>query len=153
VVPQIPLPPASSSASARVIDLNPEFSAILLIWWVAVHALVIAAIVVLGAPWVPKALALLIALVHAIALAPERTPRVIYRSGGRVAVPELGLDELTLGPRTRYTTGWIRFDLRGGGRALDILLLADQVEPAIWRALQAELRRIRPAVGNEAAAK
>jgi hypothetical protein len=117
------------------------------------HGLVAAALLVLAAPWLLKGLALLILLVHAIALAPERAPRLVYRSDGRAAVPEIGLDDLVLGPRTQYARGWVRFDLRGAGRALDILLLADQVEPEVWRALQVELRRFRASCGNAASAK
>jgi hypothetical protein len=150
--PAIPIPRGSSTASAKVIDLQPEPSAVLLIWWVALHALVVAGLIVLAAPWLLRALASLVLLMHAIALAPERTPRMIYRDG-RVAVPELGLDDLELGPRTGYTWGWVRFELRGAGRAFDALLLADQFTPAVWRALQAELRRFREHDGNAAAAK
>ena len=68
-------------------------------------------------------------------------------------MPELGLDDLTLGPRTCYTASWVRFDLRGSERALVVLLLADQVDPEAWRRLQTELRRLRPSEGNDAIAK
>jgi hypothetical protein len=125
----------------------------LAVWWVALHALAAAALVVLAAPWLLKGLALLVVLVHAIALPPERALRMLYRGDGRVAVPELGLDDLELGPRTLYTWGWVRLDLRGAGEALDVLLLADQVSPEVWRALQAELRRFRARDGNASAAK
>jgi hypothetical protein len=108
---------------------------------------------VLGAPWLLKGLALLVLLVHAIALPPERARRVVFRSDGRVTLPELGLDGLTLGPGTLFTTRWVRLDLRGCGSALDILLLADQVDPAAWHALQVELRRLRASAGNATPAK
>jgi hypothetical protein len=114
---------------------------------------VVVALAVLAAPWLLKGLALLCVLVHAIALPPERTLRMVYRSDGRVAVPELGLYDLELGPGTLYTRGWVRFDLKGAGRALETLLLADQVSPEVWRALQAELRRFRANAGNAGAAK
>lgn len=107
----------------------------------------------LGAPWLLKCLAVLVVLVHAIALPPEPAPRMVYRSGGRVALPDLGLDDLALGARTLFTIFWVRFDLRGPGRALDILLLADQVDPVAWRELQAELRRFRAGDGNADRAK
>jgi hypothetical protein len=118
-----------------------------------VHALVAAALAALGAPWLLKGLALLVLLVHAIALAPERARRVVLRRDGRVTLPELGLDELTLGPRTLFTTRWVRLDLRGAGGALDILLLADQVDPVAWHTLQVALRGVRASGGNARRAK
>jgi hypothetical protein len=124
----------------------------LTVWWIALHALTVAALLTLAAPWLLKGLALLDVLVHAIALPPERTSRMVYRDG-RVAVPELGLEDLELGPRTVCTRVWVRFDLKGAGRTLETLLLVDQVSPEVWRALQAELRRFRASDGNAATAK
>ena len=114
------------------------------------HVAVLAALALLGAPWLLKALVAIAALAHSIVLRPRRTPRLVL-SAGRVAVPELGLENLALGLRTRHCGLWVRLDLRGAGRALDILLLADQVDPTIWRALRAELARLGqegPASGN-----
>jgi len=91
----------------------------------------------------PKATFAMAALAHAIVQRPRRTPRLVLRAG-RVALPELELDDLALGPRTRHCGLWVRLDLRGAGRALDILLLADQVDPIVWRTLRAELARLTP---------
>jgi len=102
---------------------------------------VLAALVLLGAPWVLKGPAALATLAHAVVLRPRRTPRLVWRRG-RVSLPELGLDDLTLGGRTRHCRLWIRLDLRGSGRVLDILLLVDQIEPVLWRTLRAELARL-----------
>jgi hypothetical protein len=102
---------------------------------------VLAGLALLGAPWVLKAAAAVAALAHSIAFRPRRTPRIVL-SAGRVSVPELELDGLALGGRTRHSGLWIRLDLRGPGRALDILLLADQVDPILWRMLRAELARL-----------
>jgi hypothetical protein len=110
---------------------------------VSLHVVLLAALPLLGAPWLPKAAAALAALAHAIVFRPRRTPRLVFRAG-EVAVPELGLEDLALGRRTRHCGLWIRLDLRGAGRALDILLLADQVDPILWRALRAELARLTP---------
>jgi hypothetical protein len=143
VLPPIPTSPASSSESARVIDLRPEPSLILWAWWAALHGVVLAALAMLGAPWVLKSAAGLAALAHSIAFRPRRTPRLIL-SAGRVAVPELELENLALGRRTRHSSLWVRLDLRGPGGALDILLLADQVDPILWRMLRAELARLGP---------
>jgi hypothetical protein len=104
---------------------------------------VLAALALLGAPWILKGAAALAALAHAVAFRPRRTPRLVWRDG-RVDLPELELDGLALGSRTRHCGLWIRLDLRGAGRLLDILLLADQVEPALWRTLRAELARLAP---------
>jgi hypothetical protein len=117
--------------------------------WIAAHLLAAAAFALLGAPWTLKAVALLGLAVHAVARRPEPARRVVYRRDGRIAVPDLGLEGLFLGPRTRFTTLWVRLDLRGAARPLDLLLLASQVDRESWRALQAELRGIRAAAGNE----
>ena len=97
----------------------------------------------LGAPWVLKAAAAIAVLAHSIVFRPRHTPRLVL-SAGRVAVPELELENLALGGRTRHCGLWVLLDLRGAGRALDILLLADQVDPILWRTLRAELARLTP---------
>jgi len=107
------------------------------------HAVVLAALALLGAPWMLKAAVVPAAFAHSVAFRPRRTPRLIL-SAGRVAVPELELEDLALGRRTRHCGLWVRLDLRGPGRALDILLLADQVDPIVWRSLRAELARLTP---------
>jgi hypothetical protein len=112
-------------------------------WWIALHGVVLAAFVLLGAPWPLKGLALLATLAHAVVFRPKPTPRLVWRGDGRVALPELGFDALRLGPRTRHSALWIRLDLRGAGRALDILLLVDQLDDIVWRTLRAELDRLR----------
>jgi hypothetical protein len=137
----IPTSRGSSSESARVIDLRPETSLVLWVWWGAVHGVVVAALALLGAPWMLKGAAALAVLAHAVGFRPRRTPRLVWRNG-RLDLPDLELDDLALGPRTRHCRLWIRLDLRGAGRVLDILLLADQIEPALWRTLRAELARL-----------
>jgi hypothetical protein len=143
----IPTSRGSSSESARAIDLRPEPSLILSVWWVALHCIVLAALAMLGAPGVPKVLAAIAALAHAAVFRPRCAPRLVWR-GGRVTVPELGVHDLTLGPRSRHCGLWIRLDLRGAGRTLDVLLLADQLEPETWRTLRAELARVQPATAS-----
>ena len=103
----------------------------------------LAALALLGAPWTLKAAAGVAALAHSIAFRPRRTPRLVL-SAGRVAVPELALEDLVVGRRTRHSGLWIRLDLRGPGRAVYILLLADQVDPTLWRMLRGELARLTP---------
>jgi hypothetical protein len=150
VLPPTPTSCGSSSESARVIDLRPETSLILWVWWALLHVAALAALVLLGAPWVLKAAAAIAVLAHSIVFRPRHTPQLVL-SAGRVAVPELELENLALGGRTRHCGLWVLLDLRGAGRALDILLLADQVDPIAWRALRAELTRLAqegPAPGN-----
>lgn len=97
----------------------------------------------LGSPWAVKLPAAIAAVAHSIVFRPRRTPRLVFHAG-RVDVPEQGLVDLVLGRHTRHCGLWIRFDLRGADRALDILLLADQVDPTLWRMLRAELARPAP---------
>jgi hypothetical protein len=112
---------------------------------------VLAALALLGAAWPLKATLAIAALAHAVVLRPRRTPRLVW-CDGRVAVPDRGLENLTLGPRSRHCRLWIRLDLRGAGRGLEVLLLADQLEPTLWRTLRAELARppadAKPASGD-----
>jgi len=103
-----------------------------------------AACVALGAPWPIRVIALGFVAAHALARRPPPAPRVILGADGRVSLPDRGLADLELGPRTRYTTLWIRLDLRAPGRTLYILLVADQLDESSWRAALSELRRMRP---------
>jgi membrane-bound toxin of toxin-antitoxin system len=54
--------------------------------------------------------------------------------------------DLTVGSRSRYTSWWVHLQLRGADRAVDVVVLKDQLDERTWRALQAELRRARPDV-------
>ena len=112
-------------------------------WWLALHGVVLASFAALGAPWPVKSVVLLALLVHAAVFRPRPTPRLVWRGDGRVALPELGLEDLVLGPRTRHCGLWIRFDLLAADHALDILLVVDQLDEVRWRTLRAELERMR----------
>jgi predicted nucleic acid-binding protein len=82
---------------------------------------------------------------HAIQCRPTPTPRIVVRSDGRAELPDTRLMELTIGPGSRYTSWWVRLELHGEAvRAVEVVLLVDQVDRRTWRALQAELRRARP---------
>jgi hypothetical protein len=115
-------------------------------WWLVLHGAVIAAFALLGAPWLVKGVGVLATLWHAAACRPQATPRLVWHRDGRLSLPELGLECLRLGPRTRHCGLWIRLDLRGANRSLDILLLVDQVDAAHWRAFRANLNRLNAAV-------
>jgi hypothetical protein len=118
-------------------------------WWLALHGVVLAAFALLGAPWLIKCLGLLATLAHAAIFRPRRTPRLLWRGDGRISLPELGLENLRLGPCSRHCGLWIRLDLRGAGRALDILLLVDQLDSVLWRAFRAELNRLCAGVARD----
>ena len=100
---------------------------------------------VLGLPWTLKIIAILATAVHAVVRRPRWLPRVILRDGV-AELPDEGLMDLTVGPGSRYTFWWVRLQLRGADRAVDVVMFADQLDEGTWRALQAELRRARPPV-------
>ena len=106
--------------------------------------MLLAALVLVGWPWLVKCGGLLLIALHAGTRYPSAAPILIARPDGLWAVPERGLAELELDAASRYTTVWVRLILTGRGRALDILLLADQLDRESWCALQARLRRPAP---------
>jgi hypothetical protein len=68
---------------------------------------------------------------------------VILRNG-IAELPDSGLVDLAVGPRSRYTGWWVHLRLRAaGGVEVSVVLLADQLDEDTWRVLQAELRRTR----------
>jgi hypothetical protein len=97
----------------------------------------------LGVPWSLKCLALFATVAHAVVRRPSPAPRVILRDG-IAELPDRGLVGLTVDARSRYTGWWVHLQLRGAGRRVDVVLLADQLDEDTWRALQAELRQARP---------
>jgi hypothetical protein len=99
------------------------------------------ALAVLGAPWPCRALAIGGIAAHAILRRPGPTPRVLFRSDGFADLPDDGLVDFEVGPRSSYTSWWVSLQLRGPGRVVHVVLLADQLDDETWRALQAELRR------------
>jgi len=92
-------------------------------------------------PTIVKLCAALLVAAHAAARYPPAPPRVVGDGDGRWAIPALGLAGLRLGPRTRYTTLWVRLSLVASARTLDIVLVVDQVDAQAWRMLQVSLRR------------
>lgn len=91
-------------------------------------------------PVIVKVCAVLLVLLHAAARVPRAAPRVVCYRDGAWAVPALGLSGLRLGPRTRFTTLWVRLSLVAAKRPLDIVLVVDQLDAGVWRVLQAALR-------------
>src|SRR4051812_33911005 len=70
-MPQTTRPPLpSSTASARVIVLTPKPSRLLLLWWLALHALLLGAVALAGAAVWLKGLCALAVVVHGIARRP-----------------------------------------------------------------------------------
>lgn len=98
-----------------------------------------AAVLFVAAPWGLKAFGLVALLAHGAWRRPAPPPaRLVLGADGWCAWPG-GTAAVRLGPRTRYTRGWVR--LVDGSGALDILLLEDQLEPADWARLSALVRR------------
>jgi hypothetical protein len=99
-----------------------------------------------------RACAALLVPLHAAARWPRPAPRVVRYRDGAWAVPALGLAGLRLGPRTRFTTLWVRLSLVAMERPLDIVLAVDQVDAEAWRVLQAALRSARGRASGDPAA-
>jgi hypothetical protein len=111
------------------------------VWWAALHLLLLAAVPCLHAPLPAAVCGVLLVAAHAVLRYPRPAPRIVRGSDGAWSVPELGLAGLKLGPRTRYTTLWVRLSLTAPRRTFELVLLVDQLEPQAWRALQVLLRR------------
>jgi hypothetical protein len=113
-------------------------------WWALSHALVGLALTLSGAPWPLKCVAVLGTAVHAVMRRPRSPQRVILKDG-IAELPDSGLVDLSIGSRSRYTWWWVHLRLRRADDAVavDVVLLADQLDEETWRALQAELRRAR----------
>jgi hypothetical protein len=112
------------------------------VWWCALHALLAAAVALIGVPVIVKALAFLALLCHAAVRRPCASPRVLHvAADGSCAVPEWRTGNCGLGPRTLLCPFWLRLDLGRGFRQRYIFLFADQVAPHEWRRVRALLRR------------
>jgi hypothetical protein len=113
----------------------------------------VAACIEIGLPWSAKAPALVAVACHALLRRPRKPERLMIDADGRVELPERGVAGLELGARSRYTSTWVRLELRGSGRAVYWTVLADQVDPEIWRTLQVELRRLGATTADSAGRK
>lgn len=130
----------SSSVSESLITFLPEPSRWLPVGWLGVHALVVTALWWAELPAVLAGLCSLVAIVRCVALWPHSAPPLARAPDGRWALPSRGLKALTLGPGTRYTGLWVKLELVGGPVPVDVVLLADQLDPIAWSRLQAALR-------------
>lgn len=68
-------------------------------------------------------------------------PELVVEPGGLWSIPAEGLDEASLGSRTRYTQYWVCLDLRGTAGSRTLVLTRDQLDRPGWRSLQVALRR------------
>jgi hypothetical protein len=102
--------------------------------------LLAAAVLLVAAPVALKALGLVAVVAHGVRRRPAPPPeRLELNEDGACAWP--GSSTVgRLGPKTRYTRGWVHLVDRSG--ALDLLLLEDQLDPADWAKLSALLRRL-----------
>jgi hypothetical protein len=70
--------------------------------------------------------------------------RLARLTDGTWCLPALGHERLMIRPGTAVGPFWAKVVLGGpGAKPLTVLLLKDQLDPASWRRLQAELRRAR----------
>jgi hypothetical protein len=113
-------------------------------WWLVLHAVVVAAAVLVGWPIAVKALAAIAVVGHGYRRRPRASPRlVLVGADGLCAAPEWNTGPRPLGARTFVCPFWALLDLGAGGERRDILLLADQLSPEAWRRLCALLARAR----------
>lgn len=112
------------------------------------HGLLLATVLPFGwPPWLVVAAGAAV-LTHAVWRRPSATcPELVVRPGGLWSIPAEGLDQVSIGPRTRYTRYWVRLELRGTTGSRVLVLTRDQLDPAAWRKLQAALRRAPDADG------
>jgi hypothetical protein len=124
--------------------LTPKISRVLWAWWVALHALLAAAVALVAAPEAIKVLAMIAIVGHGVVRRPRGRPRlVVVTADGFCAVPDWGTGRRPIGSRTLLCPFWVKLDLGRGLRRRDILLIADQVPPEDWRRLRALLARTR----------
>jgi hypothetical protein len=142
--------PRFSAASAGAYLLAPECSGWLSAWWLALHV-VLAASILLICPWpalTGPALALLAA--RAWRRRPRRPPLIVHSPGaspgrgavqtpgGHWALPQAGRFGLTLSPATRCGGVWVELVFNEPA-APRILLLRDQFCASTWRRLRLAL--------------
>jgi hypothetical protein len=116
---------------------------LLSLWWYLLHGLLVAAVALVGWPFVPKAVALAAVFGHAMLRRPAAAPGLVLLDGGACAVPEWQTGMRPLGRRTLVAPFWVRLDLGRGPWRRDLVLLVDQLQPEQWRRLRAALVRER----------
>ena len=132
-----PPPPISSSESALV--LEPRASRALALAWLALHAILAAALWATAVPAWAKAAGLAALAVHAAMARPAAAPALVWRADGAV---ELEADAYALDGATTYTDAWVVLSLMSrAGRRREVVLVRDQLDTVTWSRLQARLRR------------
>ena len=114
-------------------------------WWLALHALLAAAALLVASPWPIKLVALFAVSGHGVRAAPAagRPQVILVDADAHCVVPAWNSGRLALGARTVVCPHWLRLDLGTGPQRRDILLVADQLGPAEWARLRALLERTR----------
>jgi hypothetical protein len=108
------------------------------------HALLVAAALLVAWPSGFRVAALAATAAHAVARRPRATPvSVLVGSDATCLVPEWGVPPAALGPRTVVCTYWIRLAVGVAPSRRDILLFIDQLDPDQWAQLRALLERAR----------
>lgn len=132
----IPSPPISSNEFALL--LEPRFSRSLALAWLALHAVLGAALWAAAVPGWAKAAGLVALVLHAAAARPGPAPALVWRADGAF---ELEADAYRLDGTTTYTDSWVSLRLTGPAGRREVVLVRDQLDRVTWSRLQARLRR------------
>jgi hypothetical protein len=134
----------SSTSSATAWAVEPAPSRLVAVWYAAVHALAAASFLASGLDWPIKLAGVTAVVTHAVLRRRPSPTRIARLADGTWSLPALGYERLTLRPGTAVGPFWVKVVLGGpGAKPLTVLLVKDQLDPASWRRLQAELRRAR----------
>jgi hypothetical protein len=119
-------------------------------WWLALHTLLCAAVLLTGVPWQARLAGVAAVLGHAALRRPRRSPSpILVSANAECAVPDWYAGSRALGARTVVCPYWIRLDLGTGLTRHDILLCADQLGRDEWARLRGLLAR-RGGISREA---
>jgi hypothetical protein len=115
---------------------------VLWLWWLALHVLLASTALSVGWPWLPKVAAIVALVAHAVWRRPLSVRSVIeVGADGACRIPGISAEPFAPTSRTRLAPFWVRVVARNEGDAVDILLVADQLDSRDWRRLIAILRR------------
>jgi hypothetical protein len=112
----------------------------LLAWWLSLHALLAATVIVLDLPVAPALALLVLVAAHVFWRRPRGPGLIVRHADGTWAIPEQGRHGLRLVRGTAWTTWWVELVLAGDGRRTRALLLKDQLDADAWRRLQTTVR-------------
>lgn len=110
-----------------------------MLWWLALHGLLVAAVLVASLSVLANVVLLIAVGAHARLRYPKQAPLLLY-AGGVWALPRALRFNLALGPGTRYSSWWVCLDLENARSHSPCLVFRDQLDAESWRRLQVKLR-------------